>query len=771
MRKNRVVISVLIILFATPIIGVILINSLNSDIFKNSISNYVSKNTQYFVSFNGDLDLGLSSKFTLSVTNFSIKNKEENPNKENLSIEKIYFSIPIVNLINRSYIPEHLIVNELNASIKITDRASEEKTPLVDLLTEVGIKESSITLTEMEHRQTGDSISLVVKDLKASPFGLRVNARTKIDSYQSKIPSLSGNLKIDASNILPMLKLASDIYNIDLDVNPDALNQKDLQLKVNTNIETDKDNAINFNDVKLSILGVHLLGNLKAEDISFKKPKFNVVGTFKTNKIDIDKLQKFAKANYSIPFKFGQLKTSISGSETDLNLESIIKIFTKGAGQNPTITLKNKISELNLSKGHLTINQLLASGLDSNFSAKGSLTFYEDMHADIKYSANIKNFKEWLELFSLENSINLKQSNFKNFKLDGLAKLKKDQIELSQTKLNFDDVMAKIEFSSFFQEKNKFDFVMSVNQINLDRYISSKKTTPITPEAAAVGIVQLPIELLKSLEGKGKIKIGKVLIYGIPIEDIVIALRAKDAIITIKPAEAKVLDGTYFSSLTVDSRKTVPKINLNSKLKNVDLSKIDKTIDVIGKLNFESQLEASGSDSEKLLQSTKGQAIVTLDSGALRYFNATGLIDTVKTIIKCKCPQPLPKRGITVFETASASLNLKPKLNATLDLNVKGSNFSVKGDGYIDGISDFSRYNLVLSMADSMKPDARKGLAIPIDCKGSISKPKCRPNVQPLVKSVIKTETTDKIKGILSDKIKESIGKEAGESLKKLFKF
>ena len=32
-------------------------------------------------------------------------------------------------------------------------------------------------------------------------------------------------------------------------------------------------------------------------------------------------------------------------------------------------------------------------------------------------------------------------------------------------------------------------------------------------------------------------------------------------------------------------------------------------------------------------------------------------------------------------------------------------------------------------------------------------------------------ETTDKIKGILSDKIKESIGKEAGESLKKLFKF
>lgn len=771
MKKSKIVISLLIFLLAIPIIGVIIINSLNSDIFKNSISNYASKNTQYLVSFNGDFDLKISSRFTLSVTNFSIRNKEENPDKENLTIKNLYFSIPILNLINRSYIPEHLRVKEVNGLIKITDRTSEKKTPLADLLAEVGIKKSSITLTEIEHRQTGDSISLVVKDLKASPFGIRVNTRAKIDSYKSKIPSLSGNLKIDASNILPILKLALDINNIDLDVNPNALNQKDLQFKVNTNIETDENNAINFDDVKLSLLGIHLRGNLKAKDISFKKPKFNVNGSFETNKIDIIKLQKFAKSKFSVPFKFGQLKTSISGNETDLNLESIINIFRKGAGQNPTITIKNKISKFNPSKGHLTINQFFASGLDSNVSAEGNLRFYEDMYADIRYSVNIRDLKKWLELFSLENSIELKQSNFTNLKLNGLAKFSKDQIELSQTKLNFDDVMAKIKFNYFFQEKNKFDFVLSVNQINLDRYTSSKKTTPITPESAAVGIVQLPIELLKSLEGKGEIKIGKILTSGIPIEDIVIALRAKDAIITIKPAKAKVLDGTYFSSLTIDSSKSVPKINLNSKLENVNLSKIDKTIDLIGKLNFESQLEASGSDSEKLLQSAKGQAIVTLDSGALRYFNATGLIDTVQTIIKCKCLQPLPKQGITVFEAASASLKLKPKLNASLELNVKGTNFLVKGDGYIDGMSDFSRYKLFLSMVDSTKPEARKGLTIPIDCKGSISKPKCRPNVQPLVKSMIKTETTDKIKGILSDKIKEGIGKEAGESLKKIFKF
>ena len=131
----------------------------------------------------------------------------------------------------------------------------------------------------------------------------------------------------------------------------------------------------------------------------------------------------------------------------------------------------------------------------------------------------------------------------------------------------------------------------------------------------------------------------------------------------------------------------------------------------------------------------------------------------------------MPKQGVTKFETASAVLALEPKLSTNLDLNLKGSNFLVEGKGYINGMKDFSRYNLVLSMGDSKRPDALKSLTIPIDCKGSISSPKCRPNIQPLIKSVIKNQTTEKIKGILSDKIKEGIGKEAGESLKKIFSF
>ena len=122
------------------------------------ISNYVSKNTQYLVSFDGDFDLELHLNLLSQLQIFPLETKE-NPNKENLTIENIYFSIPIVNLINRSYIPEHLIVNKLSASIKISDRAIEEKTPLADLNRSWNQREL-ITLTKVEHRQKGDSISL-----------------------------------------------------------------------------------------------------------------------------------------------------------------------------------------------------------------------------------------------------------------------------------------------------------------------------------------------------------------------------------------------------------------------------------------------------------------------------------------------------------------------------------------------------------------------------------------------------------------------------------
>mgnify|MGYP001461747335 CR=1 FL=1 len=771
MKKNRIAISILLFLLTIPVVGIILINNLSSNFFKNAISNYVAKNTEYLASIDGDFNLNLLSRLTISVENLTIRSKEENPNKENLRVKNINFSIPILNLINSSYMPEYFKINEVNASIKITDKTVEKNTPLAELFTKIGLQESLVTLTQVEHQQTGDSISLIIKDLKASPFGLRVNSVAEIDNYKSKTPSLSGNVKIDASNILPILKLASDIYNINLDIDSTALNQKDRQLKISTTFSTDENNTVNFDDINLSMLGVSLRGKLKAQNISFKKTKFNLTSSFEINKVNLTRLQKFTRADFSMPFKFGQLKTSVSGSETNLNLDSTINFFKKNIQQNPTIIIKNKISEFNLSKGTFTIDQLSASGLDSNINVEGVLGFYKEMSADIKYSANIKSLKKWIELFGLEHALEIKESTFKDVKITGLAKLNDDQINLSQTSLNFDDVKANIEFNSVFRKKNKFDFVMSVNQIDLDRYINSENPKPITPETAAVGIVQLPIELLSSLEGKGEIKIDKILTSGIAIEDIVIGLLANNAVITIKPAEAKILDGTYTSSLIIDSRESVPKINVNSKLKDIDLSRINKKIDVIGKLNFEGQLEALGSDSGKLLQSAKGQALVELNSGALRYFNATGLIDTVQTIVKCRCLQPLPKQGVTVFETASASLTLNPKLDTTLDLNVQGANFLIKGDGYIDGMKDFSRYKLTLSMIDSEGSATRKSVTIPINCKGSISKPKCRPNVQPLVKSVIKNQTTDKIKGILSDKIKESIGKEAGESLKKIFNF
>ncbi len=771
MKKNKIIISLLLILFIIPVVGIIVVNNLSSDFFKRTFSTYVAKNTEYFASIDGDFNLTLSSKLTIRLKDLSIRSKEENPHKENLTIKNINFSIPILNLIKNSYIPEYLIVNGVNASIKIANKKSEKNTFLSELFTKVGIQESLVTLTEMEHRQVGDSISLLIKDLKASPFGLRVNTRTEIDNYKSKNPSLSGNLKMDASNILPILKLISDVYDINIDMKPTALNQKDLQLKVNASFRTDENNTVNFDDIKLGAFGVNLQGNLKAQDISFKEQKFNLTSSFESNKVNLIKLQKFTNTDVSTPFKFGQLKTSIEGSETNLNIDSTINFFKKNARQKPTVILKNKIAKFNLSKGSFTIDQLDISGLNSKISAEGDLRFYGEMFANMKYDADIKSLKRWVDLFDLDDSVKIKQSMFNNLKINGLARLKKDKIELTQTRVDFDEVIAKIEFTYFFKEKNKLDFIVTVNQINLDRYLTSESSKPITPETAAVGIIQLPTELLKSLEGKGEIKIGKIFTSGIIIEDIIVVLRAENALITVKPAKARVLNGSYSSSLTIDSRQSIPKINVNSKLENVDLSEINKTIDLIGKLNFEGEIEAVGSDSQKLSQSAKGRALVTLDSGALRYFNATGLINTVQTIIRCKCPQPLPKQGVTEFEKASASLTLKPKLNTTLDLNLKGASFLVKGNGYINGMEDFSRYNMVLSMGNSGGSETAKGFAIPIGCKGSISKPKCRPNIQPLVKSVVKNQTTDKIKGILSDKIKEGIGKEAGESLKKIFNF
>ena len=150
--------------------------------------------------------------------------------------------------------PEHLKVKKLAAFVENTNNPNGKISPLAELFTKLKIQKSKITLAEMEHQQSGGSISIIIKDLKASPFGLKINTKIEADNYKSETPKISGNLGIDVSNIVPILELISDLYSVDIDIERASLQKADRRLKINTTFDTDETNGINFNEIKFDML-------------------------------------------------------------------------------------------------------------------------------------------------------------------------------------------------------------------------------------------------------------------------------------------------------------------------------------------------------------------------------------------------------------------------------------------------------------------------------------------------------------------------------------
>ena len=96
---------------------------------------------------------------------------------------------------------------------------------------------------------------------------------------------------------------------------------------------------------------------------------------------------------------------------------------------------------------------------------------------------------------------------------------------------------------------------------------------------AAVGATTLPNDLLRSLNGNGKIQIDRLKISGLTIENLIINGQANNGRIEIDPIEATLYEGNYAGVVSVDATKQDSAINIKTKLDGIEIGPLlrDKT--------------------------------------------------------------------------------------------------------------------------------------------------------------------------------------------------
>jgi AsmA protein len=322
-------------------------------------------------------------------------------------------------------------------------------------------------------------------------------------------------------------------------------------------------------------------------------------------------------------------------------------------------------------------------------------------------------------------------------------------------------------------------FGLGVDQLNADRYLAPEAAAgaPVTPEAAAAGAAQLPVETLRKLKIKGELLVGSLQYSGAKMQNVKLSIGAAGGRIVAKPVAAALYNGTYDGAINIDATQKIPVVGLVTNLSKVNIEPLlfditgERSLAGTANLNF--TLQATGNNTKAMKSSLSGPVKFLVQNGVYRGIDVASILAQIEVMLESKRPPTVSQGGETKFQTLSGTIQFTNGIGMNNDLLLDGSGFKITGDGMVANLND-----------DTMKYDAKVAVdsgtaqrgeetynlgnyAVPIRCRGKLGANACKPDAGDIVAEIGKGA----VKKEIGKQLEKAVGGEAGEALKKLFKF
>jgi len=306
------------------------------------------------------------------------------------------------------------------------------------------------------------------------------------------------------------------------------------------------------------------------------------------------------------------------------------------------------------------------------------------------------------------------------------------------------------------------NFDLSIDQIDLDRYLGAAKASQPAPQAkvrpaaaAQSQPTELPTSALKTLQLDGKLAIGSATLYGMKLSQVTVGLAADNGLLHIDPANAKLYGGTSTGSVTLDAQSAVPVLHLDENLTGIDAKPL--LVDFMkfnrfsGRGNVAVNVAARGNTTAALMSSLNGHVATNITNGALEGLDLWSAINSAVSLAQ-KHTLPTGKMGnSTRFDTFRASADLTNGVASTKDLDISSGDLHVTGQGTTNLVTEAVDYHLSATVLKG--PSAGTLASIPLLVSGTLTSPTVRPDTQGLVKSLAQQQL-QKQKGKVENKVK-----------------
>jgi AsmA protein len=383
------------------------------------------------------------------------------------------------------------------------------------------------------------------------------------------------------------------------------------------------------------------------------------------------------------------------------------------------LALKNDI-DANISRQNIELTDvsLDARGIKVTGNFSGDRIFDDPQFSGELQMADLNPrevMQEFMVVPPITNDVTvLSKANLK-FKYQGSMK----SLAISNITMNVDETTINGELDIFNFNKPKIGVQLSLNELNLDRYLPppvepavesekpQKTSTSKKPEP-------LPLALLRSLNIDGQLSLEKLIANKAVLENVKLKFRAIGGRLRVKPLTAKLYKGDLRADIRFDVNSDIPELEVQKSLSGVHVQPL--LVDMLGKdklsgvVYFNSQIQGIGTDMDSLTKTLNGRADFQFKNGAIKDFNLADKIRNAYAKYKKKKLPPSRDAGQTDFTEIKGSLKIDKGILRNNDLSAKSPLFRAGGKGLVDLPNQKIDYTVQASIVKSI--EGQSGLAL-----------------------------------------------------------
>ncbi len=315
---------------------------------------------------------------------------------------------------------------------------------------------------------------------------------------------------------------------------------------------------------------------------------------------------------------------------------------------------------------------------------------------------------------------------------------KGDVTQLNKLVIGLDDT--KINGSASLKGA-AIGFALDVDTINLDRYLPPVKETPkATGETAGAGPKAtgdeplLPIEMLRSLNLNGTLKIGQMIINKLTAKQVEVTLKASKGKINLDQKIGAFYQGSFSGRVDLDVAGKTPLMRVENQAKDIQAGPLLK--DLIakdkfdGKGNFQAKLQTNGNSVNAIKRGLNGDLSFRFEDGSVKGFNLAQMIREGKAKLKGEKLPASDTPAQTDFSEMSGSAVIKQGIVNNQDLLAKSPYLRVTGAGQVNLVAETLDYivkTVIVSTAAGQGGEGLEelqGVPIPVKLTGPYAAPK-----------------------------------------------